>query len=126
MAFLFNGIETASRHLPNLFEMDEIKWEDYNKSGIVDLIKKLNEIKKHRVFADGVWNYHIITDSIVLLSFKNMDEEITAIVNLNHASGMVNTEIEGRFKNLLTGEVLPIDKYLDMQEEPLILLRIHE
>ena len=39
---------------------------------------------------------------------------------------MVNTEIEGRFKNLLTGEVLPIDKYLDMQEEPLVLLRIHE
>ena len=54
------------------------------------------------------------------------DEEITAIVNLNHASGMVNTEIEGRFKNLLTGEVLPIDKYLDMQEEPLVLLRINE
>ena len=126
MAFLFNGIETASRHLPNLFEMDEIKWDDYNKSGIVDLIKKLNEIKKHRVFADGVWNYHIITDSIVLLSFKNKDEEITAIVNLNHASGMVNTEIEGRFKNLLTGEIFPIDKYLDMQEEPLVLLRIHE
>ena len=126
MEFLFNGIEVCSRHLPNLFETDEIKWKDYNKSGIVDLIIKMNEIKKHKPFMDGVWNYHIITDSVVTLSFKDKDEELIAIVNLNHASGMVNTEITGRFKNLLTGEVLPLDKYLDMQEEPLVLLRIEE
>lgn len=126
MSFLFNGIEVASRHLPNLFEIDEIKWTDYNKNGMVDLIKKMNEIKKHSAFVNGVWNYHIITDSIVTLSFKNDDEEFIAVVNLNHASGMVNTEIVGRFKNLLTQEVLPIDKYLDIQEEPMVLLRIKE
>ena len=126
MAFLFNGIEVASRHLPNLFEIDEIKWKDYNKNGIVVLIKKLNEIKKRKAFMDGVWNYHIITDSVVTLSFKDKDEELIAVINLNHASGMVNTEIEGRFMNLLTGEVFPLDKYLDMQEEPLVLLKIQE
>ena len=123
MAFLFNGIEVASDHQPNLFEIDEIKWKNYNKCNIVDYIKKLNEIKKRTVFADGIWNYKIITDSVVMISLENSEEEIIAIINLNHATGMVNTELEGKFFNLLTKETITIDKYLQMNEDAQILLR---
>ncbi|MCR5231150.1 MAG: hypothetical protein K6B64_00715, partial [Acholeplasmatales bacterium] len=86
-------------------------------------IKKLNEIKKRTVFADGIWNYKIITDSVVMISLENSEEEIIAIINLNHATGMVNTELEGKFFNLLTKETITIDKYLQMNEDAQILLR---
>ena len=122
MAFLFNGIEVASTHQPNLFEIDEINWKDYNKANIVDYIKQLNEIKKRNVFADGVWNYKIITDSVVKISLENSEEEIIAIINLNHASGMVNIELEGKYFNLLTKENVTINKYLQITESSQILL----
>ena len=125
MSFLFNGIEVASKHLPNLFEIDEINWKEYNKSNIVDLIKKLNEIKKRKVFADGVWNYHIITDSLVTISLKNGEEELIAIINLNHASGMANIEVSGKFKNLLTEDIISVDKYLEISEDAMILSKIN-
>lgn len=125
MAFLFNGIEVASKHLPNLFEIDEINWKEYNKSNIVDLIKKLNEIKKRKVFVDGVWNYHIITDSLVTISLKNDEEELIAIINLNHASGMANIEVSGKFKNLLTEDIISVDKYLEISEDAMILSKIN-
>ena len=123
MAFLFNGIEVASRHLPNLFEVDPINWDEYNKSNIVDLILKLNEIKKRSVFANGVWNYHIITESLVTISLENDEDCLLAVINLDHASGMANVEVSGKFKNLLTENMISIDKYLDISEEPMILLK---
>lgn len=123
MAFLFNGIEVASEHQPNLFEVDEINWKNYNKANIVDYIKKLNQIKKKRVFADGIWNYKIITDSIVKISLENEEEEVIAIINLNNASGMVNTELEGKYFNLMTEEQVTIHKYLDISKDATILSR---
>jgi alpha-amylase len=123
MAFLFNGIEVASEHLPNLFEIDEIDWKDYNKDRIVDYIKKLNQLKKRKVFADGIWNYKIITDSIVKISLENTEEEIIAIINLNNASGMVNTELEGKYENYMTNEVITIHKYLEVLKDSQILIR---
>ena len=48
---------------------------------------------------------------------------MVAIINLNHASGMVNVEIEGKYFNMMTKENVTINKYLTMSEDALILLR---
>jgi glycosidase len=125
MAFLFNGIECCSRHLPNLFEIDEIDWDDYNRSHMADFITTLNTLKKKEVFSNGVWEYHLITDSVVTISLKNKEEEYIAILNLNHSTGMVNIEISGKFKNVLTGEILSLDKYLKVSDDPMVLLKIN-
>ena len=123
MAFLFNGIECASRHQPNLFEIDEIDWKNYNKASIVDFIKKLNEIKKRKVFANGVWNYKLISESIVKITLENDEEIITAIINLNNASGMINTEMEGKYFNMLTEEYINLHKYFEMTKDCQIFLK---
>lgn len=38
--FIYNGQECGAHNRPDLFEIDEIDWQDYNRAGIVDIIKK--------------------------------------------------------------------------------------
>lgn len=124
MAFLFNGIETLSKKRPNLFEIDEIDWSDYNKSNVVDLIKKLNLLKKHDLFKDGAWSYKLINEDVVLLSFEDEKEKIVSICNLNHFKGDIYIEDikDGTYIDLISDCSINISNHLySIKEEPIVI-----
>ncbi len=119
MMFLYNGIETLTKRLPNLFEIDEIKWENYNKDGIVDLIKKLNKIKKRECFINGIWDYKVV-DDVVIISIKNSIQELRGIINLNHYKGEIKIDLYGNYKELLSDKYYDINGHVKVEEEALI------
>ena len=124
MSFLYNGIETLTKKRPNLFEIDEIDWSEYNTLNIVDLIKKLNQIKKHHLFKDGAWSYKLINEEVVILSFEDLNEKILAICNLNHFKDSIYIEEinDGEYLDLISDSPISISNHLyKITDDPVII-----
>ena len=121
MFFIYNGVECKTSHRLDLFEIDEINWDDLDLD-VVSLLKKLTEFKKNNIFIDGIFNVDFINENAATLRLKNKDEEYYGIFNFDYENKVkVNLE-DNEYLDILSNKMIKVrDSYIESNLEPIIL-----
>ena len=121
MFFIYNGVECKTSHRLDLFEIDEINWNDLDLD-VVSLLKKLTEFKKNNIFIDGIFNVDFINENAATLRLKNKDEEYYGIFNFDYENKVkVNLE-DNEYLDILSNKMIKVkDSYIESNLEPIIL-----
>lgn len=117
---LYAGEEFSSDCRPDLFEKDPV----VRKTDISPFIKRLVEIKKHRIFVNGIWNIRFPEmDGVALNTVENPSEMWMGIFNVGQASGGLAVELpEGTYQDQLSGiEIRIREGRMQLSSEPIIL-----
>ena len=119
---LYGGQEKGIAHLPDLFNVDPINWEETDMD-LAPLMKKLYDIKGDLAFRQGA--YHLYAhegQDVVIGSYKEDGKTIHGIFNLDGRHHNVEVDIpDGRYQNQLDQEFYVIEHgYLQTRGEPII------
>ena len=121
MFFLYNGIECLVDHRLDLFEIDEINWDDKDEK-MEDLIIKLTSLKKEEVFNDGVFEAFYLNDDAATLKFYNDKEEYYGVFNFDYHKDVNVTLEDGNYLNILTNEYIEVKgQKIKSNQEPIII-----
>ena len=121
MFFLYNGIECLVDHRLDLFEIDEINWNDKHDD-IEDLIFKLNMLKKEKVFNDGIFDADYLNDDAATLRFYNEEVEYYGIFNFDYETDVKVNLKDGKYLNILNEEYIEINnQIIKSNKEPIII-----
>ncbi len=121
MFFIYNGIECHSDHRLDLFEVDEIKWENYDPA-MEDLLIKLNTLKKDDIFKDGVFEVDYLNSDAAIIKYSKLDRGYYGIFNYDYTKDINVSLSDGKYLNVLTSEeVIVKNKKIKMSKEPIIL-----
>lgn len=120
--FIHNGQECSQIKRPDLFEIDEINWNDFNKDGLVDIIKKMSSLKKQYHYNSYVMNVNTINQNTVKFTYTKDDIEIVGIFNLSGVDEWI--KIDDEITNYLTDEEIHVGDYLLI--EPLVYIKINK
>lgn len=115
---IFSGGEfSASKH-PDLFNKDTISREGRN---ISELIKRLQVITTHPIFADGIFDLKAIQGALVGRYTKE-DKTMVGIFNVSKGRGVIPFEgVDKTVRNLINGEIIEIkDGKLYLTFKPMI------
>lgn len=97
LSFIYMGSEFMAPKTPNLFEFDPIR----QKHDISSLFKKLKEIKKHHLFIDGKFDYQLLKDDIILLSYKNKNERLYGLFNFSKKDYIYDNQLVTKHNYLI-------------------------
>ncbi|AQS52700.1 Alpha-1,4-glucan:maltose-1-phosphate maltosyltransferase 1 [Jeotgalibaca dankookensis] len=119
---LYGGQEKGIAHLPDLFNVDPINWEETDMD-LAPLMKKLYDIKGDLAFRQGA--YHLYAhegQDVVIGSYKEDGKTIHGIFNLDGRHHNVEVTIpDGRYQNQLDQEFYVIEHgHLQTRGEPII------
>lgn len=119
---LYGGQEKGIAHLPDLFNVDPINWEETDMD-ISPLMKKLYDIKGDAAFRQGA--YHLYAhegQDVVIGSYKDGGKIIYGIFNLDGRHHDIEVDIpDGRYQNQLDQEFYVIEHgHLQTRGEPII------
>jgi len=109
IAFLHFGVETLSDHMSYLFEKDPVDFSKIDQE-LVDWIKSLSTLKKHKIFAQN-YGYKLVNHPVDVLHFEyeNEEERLIAICNISHSKGMITIDLpEGEYHDVITNELIDI------------------
>lgn len=121
MFFLYNGVECLTDHKLDLFEIDEINWDNYNLE-IENLIIKLNTLKKEKVFVDGAINIDFLNENAATIKYSNEATGYYGIFNFDYEKDIKVNLKDGKYLNVLNNDyVIVNDSKVKMSKEPLIL-----
>lgn len=119
---LYGGQEKGIAHLPDLFNVDPINWEETDMD-LSPLMKKFYDIKGDIAFRQGA--YHLYAhegQDVVIGSYKDGGKVIYGIFNLDGRHYDVEVDIpDGRYQNQLDQEFYVIEHgHLQTRGEPII------
>lgn len=120
--FIYAGDEVCSKHLPSLFDFDEIDWTEYNKYEIVDLLKKLIKLKKDDIFKIG--QFEIINSkkkNVALIKYSQEDKNLLGIFNFTSKKIVLDLNKEINGINVLNDEKIFISSKISVNKEPIII-----
>lgn len=102
---IYNGQESLESHTPSLFDIDKINLKNQNQK-LVELMKKLYEIKQMDIVREGYYDIKTIPNSeIVVLSYELQNEKLIGIFNLSENTYEVNVNLkDGKYLNLIDNE----------------------
>ncbi len=117
---LYAGQEYSSDRKPDLFEKDPV----VRREDISPLIRRLVEIKKRRVFADGIWKVNIPEiDGVAYNTVENSSEKWVGIFNVGQMEGDLPVNLpDGTHRNRISG--LPVrirNGKVALSPDPIIL-----
>lgn len=99
---LYNGQEALEEKTPSLFDIDKINMKNENPE-LVELFKKLYEMKKNEAFS--TWNYdvNIIENTeVVLATYEKGDNKIYGLFSLGGGIQTVKIDLEdGIYKDII-------------------------
>ena len=109
IAFLHFGVETLSDHMDYLFEKDPVDFSKIDQE-LVDWIKSLSTLKKHKIFAQN-YGYKLVNHPVDVLHFEyeNEVERLIAICNVSSSKGMITIDLpEGEYHDVITNEFVDV------------------
>lgn len=115
---IYNGQECGATKRPDLFELDEIDWSTYNKAGLVELICKMNKLKKSLHYLNGVMNIEVLNADCLLFRYDLADKTVIGIFNLSSEE----REIDLKYAGIDYLSEKTIKKGLQKIVEPLVLI----
>ncbi|HBP26140.1 MAG TPA: alpha-amylase [Acholeplasmatales bacterium] len=116
--FIYNGQECGLKEKPDLFEIDEIDWKDYNKAGIVDIIKQMGNLRKKLGFVNWVMNVRTLSPDVIEIKYEKEGMTVFGIINLGAKPQLVDIQFAGL--NYLSQQ--KIEKGLHEVTEPIVLV----
>lgn len=119
---IYAGQEKENDRCPSLFEYDRVDWN--TGRDLSYLMKKLYDIRKDKLFAEGVYNLNACDylDALVA-EYRMEDEKIVGIFSFDNKEGSVSVELEdGIYRNLLDDrEINVVNGELDIISAPVII-----
>lgn len=122
-AMIYGGQEAIDTNTPSLFDIDKVNWENYNKYGITDLIKKLAQIKKDEIMATGVYEIaKLNVDEVIMITYTNGNVKRVGLFNVGSKTGDLQIELpDGEYTNLLSDEEVTVEEgKIKLVKEPVI------
>jgi glycosidase len=116
--FIYNGQECGLKEKPDLFEIDEIDWKDYNKAGIVDIIQQMGELRKKLGFVNWVMNVRTLSPDVLEIKYEKEGMMVFGIINLGEKPQTVDIQFGGI--NYLGHQ--KVEKGLHEVIEPIVLV----
>lgn len=99
-AFLFyNGQETLEEKTIDLFNKDSINWRMDNK--VIDLVKKLNKLKKLDFLAYGKFSMSELTDNTVEVRYEYNSKLVIGFFNIGKTEEKIDLDSEISTKNII-------------------------
>lgn len=121
MFFVYNGVECYSDHRLDLFEIDEIKWNDYDPK-VEKLITKLALLKKEEIFSKGSMDVEFLNDDCANIRYKYNDLEYYGIFNFDYEKEVKVNLKDGKYLNILNDEYIEVkDNIIISSNEPIII-----
>lgn len=119
MTLLYGGQETGCVHLPSLFDKDTVNFSGESFAG---LLKRLYEIKKDSLFAEGAYEVHAMDGDVVFGSYTGKGRRIAGLFGLKGKSALLRVPVpDGCYKNLIDGSTVEIRMgMLSFSGEPII------
>ena len=121
MFFIYNGIECLVDHRLDLFEYDEINWDDYSLE-MEDLLIKLNTLKKEEVFIDGRFDFEYLNDNSATIRVYNDNVMYYGVFSFDD-SKFINVKLDdGKYYDLISESYIEvIDSKIKNTKDPIIL-----
>lgn len=105
---IYAGQETLEEKLPSLFDKDLVNWDNYNKYGIVDLIKRMTKIKKDKLITNGVMTIER-SNELLHIKYENDKRVLVGIFNVNSLDKEFDVEYQDNiYINLIDGENIKV------------------
>ena len=121
MFFIYNGLECLVDHKLDLFEIDEINWNELDED-IVSLLKKLTNFKKKDIFIDGKFNVDFINENAATLSLTNKEEKYYGVFNFDYSKDINVNLKDGEYLDILSNELVVVKDFIvKCSDKPLIL-----
>lgn len=117
MPMVYGGGEHLVKHRPTLFEHDLVPWNKANS--IEPLIKRLNEIKKDRLFSLG--NFELENSEKAIFSYWLKDEYMVGIFNLENDQQLLVPLKDGTYVNLINNQEVIVKEAMVTINEPIII-----
>lgn len=116
--FIHNGEETSQLKRPDLFEIDEINWNNYNKDHLVEIIQTMTKLKKELHYMSWVFDVKTLSNNVIHFSYKKDNMCLNGIFNLGEEEEYI--DLEQDVTNILTNDLINKGKYKLV--EPLVYL----
>lgn len=106
---LYNGQEALEKKTPSLFDIDKINIKNENIE-LVELFKKLYEMKKSDIFSTWSYDIKIIDDTeVVLATYEKDNQKLYGIFSLGKGIEIIDVDIEdGIYKDIIEGKEIII------------------
>ena len=123
MGFLFNGIETLTEILPNLFDKDPIPWHQTNVEWVKELTH-LVELKKRPIFSE--YTTYVLEDTgldIFHITYKKDREVLVALCNVGQVQDDVLVDLnDGEYANEYDGSLVRVSSgRVRLSSKPIII-----
>ena len=119
ISFIYNGQECGATNRPDLFEIDEINWENYNKANVVDIMKKMIQLRKKWEFVNWVMSVKTLNEDVLEIKYESPKHQIVGIFNFSSHSQTISLDHEGI--NYLDGKQISQGSYC--LNEPLVIVK---
>jgi cyclomaltodextrinase len=123
MGFLFNGIETLTDILPNLFDKDPIPWNQLDQGWVKELTN-LVELKKRPIFSS--YSKYVLEDTgldIFHITYKKDNEVLISICNVGQIQDDVKVDLkDGEYANEFDGTLVRVSAgKVRLSKNPIII-----
>ncbi len=114
MTLIYAGQEQGISHLPGLFDKDAVDWKNPENVDLQDFIKKLSDIKKNKVFSEGVYRVNAVGKDTICAEYRVSDKKTigifalmgdVAVVSVDIDDGIYDNQIDNRKIEVLHGMI---------------------
>ena len=126
MTLIYAGQEYGLSHLPNLFNKDTVDWDAEEKIDMSSLFRKLSDIKRNEIFAEGTYRVKAGEGDILCAGYSKGDKKALGIFSLKGNSGAVSVDFpDGTYDNKIDGSTVDVcHGMVSCSGNPIILLSI--
>lgn len=123
-AFIYAGMEHQVDIRPNLFEIDEMIWNQ--EKSLEPFFRRLAHFKKQPIFAHGIFNIHE-DDGVVVMSYQYQHQFAIGIFNLENKNNITVPLIDGNYINFIDeSEINVRDHRIILDHRPIIIDTLKE
>lgn len=103
---LYAGQEAGCTHLPSLFDKDTVDFSGEDDSA---LFRRLYEIKKEPLFAEGNYEMQVIGEDAVFAACSGKEQKMAGIFGMKGKSALLRVPLpDGCYKNLIDDSAVEI------------------
>lgn len=102
MTLLYAGQEVCAAHRPDLFDKDPVRWD--SGRDLSPLLRRLAEIKKHKLFTDSRYEVRALPRDILCAAHRRDTSCLAGVFSLRGESALVPAYVpDGEYVNLIDG-----------------------
>lgn len=99
---VYNGQEAGAVHRPSLFDKDTVDWR--GGVDLTSLIKRLAEIRRHPIFAEGQFELSAADESVLLGTYRRGEERCVGLFPVGGQGTLLKVDApDGSYTDLLSG-----------------------